>query len=106
MDILLEWLSPTPKCWQCYTEERDSYQNDSDDDKLDHQVITCVGYSKNGISKEIIFDWYGDTNHPGQNWSGGSPRPFRTKYPFVPPGPSQGLYEPPYWTGCNGDPFV
>lgn len=67
----IEWLAPTPNCWKCDLEERNYYspKKDPKDNRLDHQVIICVGYSSDGSTKEIIFDWWGDVKH-NDNQSG------------------------------------
>jgi RHS repeat-associated protein len=94
---VLEYLVPTPACWQCYLEERNYYSpaKDPTDDRLDHQVVICVGYSASGSKKEIIFDWWGDTKH-GDNQSGGPPDKFRKEYRYP-----QKITENPYWTRCS-----
>lgn len=49
MDVL-DYLVPTPRCWQCYLEERNHYKpaEDPKDERLDHQVVICVGYYRDG----------------------------------------------------------
>jgi len=94
---VLEYLVPTPSCWQCYLEERNYYSpaKDPKDDRRDHQVVICVGYFASGAKKEIIFDWWGDTKH-GDNQSGGPPDKFRKEYRYP-----QKNTENPYWTKCS-----
>ncbi len=90
---VLEYLVPTPACWQCYLEERNAYspKDDPKDERRDHQVVICVGYPTSGAKKEIIFDWWGGET---------SPDDFRREYPY--PGR---VGENPYWTRCsNGQP--
>jgi len=50
---VIEYLVPTLQCWQCYLEERNYYSHEEDpaDDRLDHQVIICVGYFSSGVKR-------------------------------------------------------
>jgi hypothetical protein len=94
---VLEYLVPTPPCWQCYEEERNYYSKADDprDERWDHRAIICVGYSKSGSKKEIIFDWWGDTSD-GVHQSGGPPDEFRKKYRY----PARNT-ENNYWRRCS-----
>jgi hypothetical protein len=78
-DILSEWLLPTPKCWKCTLEVRNHF---ADLLGQDHQVVICRSFPKDGPSKEVIFDWWGDTTHATHE-SGGPPDAFRKRWPYV-----------------------
>jgi RHS repeat-associated protein len=96
---ILRWLAPFPSCWTCYLEVRDRrvyiWQ-------YDHQVIVCLGYTKDSRApKEIMFDWWGDTKHH-RNWSGGPAERFRYEYPLN-PGIAADRYSGAV-TGCDGIP--
>jgi hypothetical protein len=97
-DILL-WLTPFPKCWQCYLELREKVHLGIK--FADHQVIICDGYTKEGRKNEIMFDWWGDTMNGTQN-SGGSPDKFRHEWPDNPFVPLDSRYN--CTTDCQGNP--
>jgi RHS repeat-associated protein len=94
---VLEFLVPTPRCWQCYLEERNRYPEaeDPNDVRSDHQVVICVGYTSSGAKKEIMFDWWGHTLN-SRVWSGGTPDRFRQEYRY----PKRNK-ENDYWTKCS-----
>ncbi len=105
---IIDWLFPTPRCWRCYLQEHNKYSpsEDPNDTLLDHQVIICTAYQKDGTKlKEILFDWWGDEKYkrgqPGQPppLSGGPPDPIRIKYPY----PKDPI-DNPFYTPCNGSP--
>jgi len=94
-DILGEWLLPTPKCWKCTLEHRNLFP---DLKGYDHQTIICTSYPKEGHSKEIIFDWWGDVKNKAHQ-SGGSPNVFRSKWPYF-----NQCQDNPFYTQCDGSP--
>ncbi|PWU10511.1 MAG: hypothetical protein C5B50_25470 [Verrucomicrobia bacterium] len=98
---ILRWLAPFPKCWVCYLENRDRV--DYNILRHDHQVVVCRGYtSASTAPREIMFDWWGDTENTLSR-SGGSPDPFRQEYPLGP------WVTPERYTGaitdCSGNPI-
>jgi hypothetical protein len=86
---VLDYLIPTPPCWQCYLEERSAYPREKDplNERLDHQVVICVAYYRDGRRKEIIFDWWGGIQTPEE---------FRKRYPYL-----DRIIENKYWTRCS-----
>jgi len=58
----ITWLTPYPRCWICYLEERDYQPNDPNDQGYDHQVIICNAYNPLGeLGRQVMFDWWGQT---------------------------------------------
>ena len=105
-------LAPYPKCWQCYLDLRRKYNSLPLRDKiadlltfwtppsqiLDHQIVICAAYNKDGKkAKEIVFDWWGDNRH-GKLYSGGPPDPLRSQYPFYPE-----VRQCPFYSDCEGN---
>ncbi|WP_205880984.1 hypothetical protein, partial [Limisphaera ngatamarikiensis] len=55
-------------------------------ERLEHEVVICVAYYRDGRRKEIISDWRGGMQTPGE---------FRNRYPYL-----GRIIENKYWIRC------
>src|SRR5205814_1402207 len=71
-------LSPTPRCWTCILEHRETSVDFGRSPHVtgsDHFIVVCQSHPKNGPYEEITFDYWEDRP------AGESPEHFRSSYP-------------------------
>jgi len=99
-EILAHFFSSErfPKCWTCRVEGRRGVLGVGQ-----HAAIVCRSYSSDSSasSHSVLFDWWGDASNGTAN-SGGTPNPFYSKYPNNSGVQAGTLWDPPYYTACDG----